>query len=114
MKQRFGRASALSVLAVSVALIAFCGWWARHHIGNETVRNVDQTTLRDKITKDLSDIDMIDIKLAYEPVNADQLAAHQRTIENIVCREVQQVRGNSLPMDQNAWITEHCADGHYR
>lgn len=111
----------LVFVVVTIAAIAFggwqLGWWFKaKNVDRQAhmIRNSysNQQTLRDQITKNLSDVDMIDIQLSENPPNADQLTAQQHAIKNIVCADAEQITGDPLPVDQNAWTTDNCKNGH--
>ena len=104
----------------ALALIVVGGWklhwWFAQastdnaaHINRSSYGN--QQTLRDEITNHLGTVADISTQIIENPAEAAQLKAQRHALVDIVCKEADEVSGDSLPNDQVAFVSTNCLNG---
>ncbi len=121
MKDNAKTVAGIVAVALLIAGVIFggweAGWWFTTQNANRDshVRRTTygyQQTLRDQITKGISDVLDVDRQLTQATGdNATALTAQRRAMANQVCTEATQVTGDPLNADQASWISQNCIMG---
>ena len=114
--------SALALLAVLIIGGWQAGWWFTNQNANREshlIRNgySNQQTLREQITVQIANVDTETVTIAQAAGNPQEIAAlraQRIATVNIACQQADQVTGDPLPADQQAWITQNCQAGTIR
>lgn len=111
-----GTVAVFAALALIVVGGWQAGWWFQQsatdhaaHINRSSYGN--QQTLRDRISADLGVVTDISTQIVENPAEAAQLKAQRHAMVDKVCREAEQVTGDSLPNDQVAFVSANCLLG---